>query len=359
MRAFLVAFFSSFAVTLLIIRYESLHRKFSSDCNQRGPQKFHTGVVSRIGGVSIVLGILTAIIARSLDSPFTNIEWAFFVCALPAFLIGFAEDITKKVSIKIRLLITAASALCAVYLLNCTISRMDVPGVDYLLSVPTLAVLFTIFAITGLSNAYNIIDGFNGLASMVGIITLITLAYISLKVGDNFLLFMSLIGVGAILGFFIWNYPRGLIFLGDGGAYLIGFWIATITILLVKSHAEISPWFALTVNGYPVLETVFTIYRRMIHQNKNPGQPDGMHLHSLIYRRLLKVKHFARNKMGMEANSRTAPYLWIMTFIIIIPAICWPESTWIMMSSFLLYILWYVWIYKKIVTFKIPKWVNF
>ena len=84
----------------------------------------------------------------------------------------------------------------------------------------------------GLPNAYNIIDGFN----------------------DPVLASTCLIVLGAIGGFFIWNYPRGLILLGDGGAYLIGFLIACLSILLVQRNPAVSPWLALLVNAHPILK---------------------------------------------------------------------------------------------------------
>ena len=160
---------------------------------------------------------------------------------------------------------------------------------------------------------------------------------------------------GAILGFFIWNYPQGLIFLGDGGAYLIGFWIAVLSIWLCARHPEVSPWFALLINGYPIMETLFTIYRRKIHQNKSPGAPDGIHFHTLIYRRILQAKHF---DSVLTANARTAPYLWILAGLSIAPASLWWQSTPILMGACALFIISYVWLYTKIVQFKTPSWMR-
>jgi UDP-N-acetylmuramyl pentapeptide phosphotransferase/UDP-N-acetylglucosamine-1-phosphate transferase len=215
--------------------------------------------------------------------------------------------------------------------------------------------VFTVFAMTGLANAYNIIDGFNGLASMVGIITLLALTYMGFILTDPLIMYLAIVMVGAIIGFFIWNYPRGLIFLGDGGAYLIGFWIASLSILLVSRHTEVSPWFALLVNAYPIMETIFTIYRRRIHQNKNPGLPDAIHFHTLIYRRLL-------NKHPQEevflSNARTAPYLWVLTGLSAIPAVLWWNQTQILMIACVLFIFSYVWIYRQIVRFKTPSWLQ-
>lgn len=104
-----------------------------------------------------------------------------------------------------------------------------------------ISIIFTIISITGLSNAYNIIDGFNGLASMVSIICLLAIGYIAFKTNDINLAAACLIVIGSIGGFFIWNYPKDLIFLGNGGAYLIGFLIASFSILLVLHNPNVSP----------------------------------------------------------------------------------------------------------------------
>lgn len=358
MYSLLAAFFSSFAATLLIIRFEHLHGHLSADEDFNGPQKFHKISVPRIGGISIAIGIFTATLLRLQNNPLNIPELGPLICTIPAFAIGLTEDLTKRVGVKTRLIVTAISALMAANYLDAQITHLDVPAVDYLLSIPGIALIFTIFAITGLSNAYNIIDGFNGLASMVGIITLLALAYLSYVVADTYLLSLSLMMVGAILGFFFWNYPRGLIFLGDGGAYLIGFWIATLSVLLVSRNSEVSPWFALMVNAYPILETIFTIYRRKFHQGRSPGHPDGIHFHSLIFRRILNPVDTNITSDWFNANSKTSPYLWLLCCLAIIPAVLFYESTLLLILFFVMFTISYLWIYKKIVTFQTPKWMR-
>ena len=358
MVSLLAAFFSSFIATLLIIRFKHLHGHFSGDSDLLGPQKFHTGSVPRIGGVSIAIGLLAAILVKLQSTNPHIVETTFLLCAIPAFAIGLMEDVTKKVGVRTRLLFTALAALLATHYLGVQITRLDIPGIDYLLSIPLLAIVFTVFAITGLANAYNIIDGFNGLSSMVGIITLLGLAYVSFVFGDVSILSLSLIMAATILGFFIWNYPRGLIFLGDGGAYLIGFWIALLSVLLVARHPEISPWFALLINAYPIFETLFTIYRRKIHQSKSPGLPDGIHLHTLIYRRILNPFSTKRQSDWFNANSKTAPYLWILSSFAIVPAILWWSSTPVLIVFTILFSISYVWLYKLIVCFRTPRWMH-
>ena len=359
MISLLSAFFSSFIATLLIIRFEHLHSHLSADSDLSGPQKFHKNAVPRIGGVSIALGVLIAILLKLQVQANSTIEITLLVCAIPVFAIGLTEDLTKKISVRMRLFFTAIGALMAINLLGIQITKLDIPGIDYLLGFSPIAIIFTVFAVTGLSNAYNIIDGFNGLSSMVGMITLMALGYMSYVLADPLMISLSFMMAAAILGFFVWNYPRGLIFLGDGGAYLIGFWIAIISIMLVSRHDNVSPWFALLVNGYPILETLFTIYRRKVHQGKSPGQPDGIHFHSLIFRRVLNSNHSGTKKADwFTDNAKTSPYLWVLTSFAIVPAILWWQSTPILIGFFALYILSYVWLYKRIVSFRTPAWMH-
>ncbi|MBT8631919.1 glycosyl transferase [Polynucleobacter paneuropaeus] len=355
MLGLIAAFLTSFVLTLLIIRFKHLHQHLSADADLSGPQKFHKVAVPRIGGISIACGLFAAVLTKTISLGPGHQGIILLICAIPTFAIGLTEDLTKKIGVKQRLLFTAVSAACFIYALGPKITSLDIPFFDLLFTIPFFGMLLTIFAITGLANAYNIIDGFNGLSSMVGIITLLALAYVAYLLGDITIIFLSLVMVGAILGFFIWNYPQGLIFLGDGGAYLIGFWIGALSVWLCFAHREISPWFALLINGYPIMETLFTIYRRRIHQNSNPGAPDGIHFHTLIYRRILQAKHF---DSALSANARTAPYLWILAGLSITPAVLWWQSTPILIEACALFVITYVWLYSKIVRFKTPSWMH-
>lgn len=354
----LIAFFTSFVATILIIRTQKLHGAMSADHNLDGPQKFHTRAVPRIGGLAIGMGIYLAIAFQVNNSLQLEPEIFLLFCSLPTFLIGLTEDLTKNISVRARLLFTAFSALLAVELLGAQIRSLDIPLIDYLFTLPLIPTIFTIFAITGLANAFNIIDGFNGLSSMVGIISLLALGYMGIQFNDSLIIFLSFTMAASILGFFIWNYPKGLVFLGDGGAYLIGFWIATLSVLIVCRHEEISPWFALMLNAYPIMETLFTIYRRKFHQGKNPGHPDGIHFHSLIFRRILNRTNVTNEIAWFTANAKTSPYLWVLSSLAVIPAIFFWNSTQILMGFLAIFTISYVWLYKRVVTFKTPGWMK-
>ncbi len=359
MNFLILSFLISLIVTLTLIRYQHLHEHISSDHDLSGPQKFHTKVVPRIGGIGIFFAILMtslcALFFFKLERGFLLLQ--VMVCALPAFLTGLLEDVTKMVGVKTRLITTAISAGLAGYFVNIWITNLQIPFIDELLTITAISMAFTIIAITGLANAYNIIDGFNGLASMVAMISLLAIGYIAFKVNDSTLASTCLIVIGGIAGFFVWNYPRGLIFLGDGGAYLIGFLIAVLSILLVKRNPTVSPWFALLINAYPIFETLFTIWRRRVHQGKNPGLPDGAHFHSLIYRRLIRWAevHEIKESASYSKNAKTSPYLWLLSSMATFPAIIWWDTTWVLQSFALLFCVSYVWVYNAVVKFKTPS----
>ena len=312
-----------------------------------------------LGGVSIACGLIAgAALSVIIKEPKTAPLLIMITCAIPVFGIGLAEDLTKMIGIRTRFFFTAISALAVSNFLNSYIGSLGLPVIDWLLLTPAISILFTCFAITGLANAYNIIDGFNGLASMVALISLTAISYVAILIGDPLIASLAFVMIGAIAGFFIWNYPKGLIFLGDGGSYLIGFWIATLSILIVSRHQDISPWFALMVNGYPVLETLFTIYRRKIHRGRNPGMPDAIHFHTLLFRRVLRPAQLNKNFDTYYANARTSPFLWILSGAAVTPAVIFRRNTLALMFSAAVFTITYLVIYKKIVRFKTPQWMH-
>jgi UDP-N-acetylmuramyl pentapeptide phosphotransferase/UDP-N-acetylglucosamine-1-phosphate transferase len=338
-----------------LVRYRHLHLSLSGDHDLDGPQKFHKEVTPRIGGLGIAAGFLSAMIVSGvLNPPIAKALGLIVLSALPIFALGMAEDLTKRVGVGARLVAAFISGALFLSLFDISAIRLDIPLFDSLNAYPAVAIFFLAFAIAGLSNAYNIIDGFNGLASMVGVIAAIAILYVAFKVQDPLIISLAFITIGSIVGFFLWNYPKGHIFLGDGGAYLIGFLIAIASILVVVRNPSVSPWFALMVNAYPIFETLFTIWRRALHRGRNPGLPDGAHFHSLIYRRLMRWVYQDGKTHQYLGNAKTSPYLWILSSLGVIPAILWWQSTSFLMASAVAFVVFYVHAYRTIVTFKVP-----
>lgn len=351
-----MGFFCSFFLCMFIIRYQHLHIQLTGD-GQLGPQKFHKQVVPRIGGLPIFVTMILIWTIQVSQIPELASELYLFLSALPVFIVGLVEDTTHKVGVKLRLLAAFISGILVYVLFDIKVTGIDIPWIDSIFQYDWIVIPITAFAIAGVANAYNIIDGFNGLASMVAAICLVAIATVAFRVQDMLIIQLCLLLIAPLLGFFIWNYPRGLIFLGDAGAYLIGFWTAILSILIVARHPNVSPWFALMVNAYPITETLFTIWRRSFHQGKNPGLPDAAHFHSLIYRRVIRWTTPNNEKAYFKSsrNASTSPYLWVLSSLGIFPAILFWDSTVYLMISAFLYVFFYVWCYWQIVTFKTPN----
>lgn len=361
MSLLLSAFLVSFVFTMAIVRYAKRLQRLAGDHDMSGPQKFHVRAVPRVGGLGIVLGIIAgaAVLAWRESAAAPWLAW-FLVCTLPAFLAGLAEDLTKTQSPRRRLFFTAVSAALAVWLVQAVITRTDIPGLDWVVGFPLGALLVTVFVVAGVANAVNIVDGFNGLASMCVVIMLGGLAYVAFAVDDRLIALLALVGVGAVLGFFVWNFPAGLVFLGDGGAYFLGIYVAELAILLLHRNPGVSPLFPLLLCIYPVFETLFSIYRKKYLRGVSPGVPDGVHLHMLVYKRLMRWAVGDRTAREMtRRNSMTAPYLWILCSMSVVPAIFWFDSTPILAAVGAVFGFTYVGLYWRIVRFRAPRWLVF
>lgn len=362
----IAAFAVTFLVTLGAIRLNLsdavAHRRFVEQRRAWIRQPNTLGLV-RSGGVGIALGIATSLAGRFLDqAPFASAAASFglllLLAALPVFLAGLTEDFLQGLPVWIRFLAALVSALAAGILLDAWVVRVDVPGIDVLLGYGTVSLVFTCVAVAGLTNAFNIIDGFNGLASGVATLILLGIAYIAFKVGDIPILAAALTAVGAIVGFMLLNFPRGLIYLGDGGAYLLGFWIAELLVLLVARNPAVSAWFPLLVCCYPVFETLFSIYRRVVLKRRHPGVPDVAHLHHLIYKRL--VRWLVGSNLPAPRNQRnalTSPYLWVITSIGVVPAVVFWQNRLMLAMGFVCFAGSYIYGYSRLARFRAPGWL--
>lgn len=359
MLLLLLAFAVSLAITLSMVHRARTGTHRIQDHDLSGPQKLHATPVPRVGGIGIVSGVAAGTAFMFLrDIQLGPLAPLLLLCAIPAFASGLTEDLTKTQSPRRRLFFTAVSATLAVLLIEGAIDRTDIPGLDWLVGFPIAAGVVTVFVVTGVANSLNIIDGLNGLASMCAVLMLVSIGYVAFQVGDWQVMYMAVIGAGAVLGFFVWNYPSGMIFLGDGGAYFVGFYVAELAILLLHRNPQVSPMFPLLVCIYPVFETVFSIYRRVVLRSQPAGAPDGIHLHSLIYRRFMRwaVGKTSRRSLARR-NSMASPYLWMLCMLAVVPAMLFWDSTPLLATFIVVFAGVYTALYRQIVRFRAPRWL--
>lgn len=301
----LIACLVTFVIGALIILTQRWHGRWTHD-EHDGIQKFHSQPTPRIGGLAIVAGAFIS--GFVIDAELKALVSPLLISGLIPFFFGFREDITKKVSVRDRLLATMAGAVAAMMLTGIYLNHLDMPSLDWLMEWWPIGALVTIVAISGVTNAINILDGFNGLASGTAAIIFSFFAWMAYQANDMLLASLCLMLSSTLLGFMLLNYPFGKIFLGDAGAYFVGFLVAWIALLLPMRNDEISPWASLLACAYPVVEVLYSMYRRMRAKLK-AGEPDNLHLHTLIKTRLVR-RHFV-DLPTWAKNAMVAPTIWL------------------------------------------------
>jgi UDP-N-acetylmuramyl pentapeptide phosphotransferase/UDP-N-acetylglucosamine-1-phosphate transferase len=339
-------FVSTFAMCVMLVITKRWHGELTMDFTD-GVQKFHTSPTPRVGGIPIVLGLIVAWAKAPEDTK--HMLTPILFAGMPAFIFGVAEDITKRVGVMQRLLATMASGLLAWWLTDYAISRVDVWGVDWVMRFTVVSVLFTAFAVGGVANAVNIIDGFNGLASTMSSLAFMGYSMMAWQLGDSTLAGVSLVLAACVWGFFWVNWPLGKIFLGDGGSYFVGFALAWIAVMLIERNPSVSVFAVLLVCSHPVIEVLFSIFRRRI-KKLHPGHPDRLHFHSLIKQRY--VRRWFGGFSNAVRNSITGVFVGFMTLTAIVLANLLHDNVGLSLAAFFALGLGYVTIYARMVRFR-------
>ncbi len=336
----------AFLVAVMLVMTQHWHGHLSMD-SIYGVQKFHTEPTPRVGGLALGSGVLAGLALAPPGPPY--LLGPLLLAGTPAFAFGLVEDLTKGVSVRTRLLATMACGVLGWFITGQSITDANVPGLDWLLGFTVLSVAFTAFAVGGIANAINIIDGFNGLSAGTVIVILGGFCIMAAGQGDADLARVSLILAAAMLGFGLVNWPLGKIFLGDGGAYFIGFAIAWMAVLLLARHPGVSAWAPMLACGYPILEVFFSIARRR-RRGRSPGDADRMHLHSLVKRRVVRalLPHASR----LVRNSVTGAIMWVAALLPAAIAVSWSTRTPVLVLGFAACALLYSVVYTRLTQFR-------
>jgi UDP-N-acetylmuramyl pentapeptide phosphotransferase/UDP-N-acetylglucosamine-1-phosphate transferase len=338
-----VAFLVSFFLCMAVVLTKRWHGAFSMDTIV-GIQKFHSTPTPRIGGIPIVLALVIACGESSAE--IQTLLAPILFAGMPAFLFGIAEDLTKQIGVVQRLLATMASGLLAWWMTDYSLSRLDLWGVDLLMQFTLFSVMFTAFAVGGVANSINIIDGFNGYASLTCTIAFIGFGLIAFQVGDQNLALVSLILAASVWGFFWVNWPFGKLFLGDGGAYFMGFALAWIAVLLIERNPSVSAFSALVICILPITEVLFSIFRRTV-RNDHPGKPDSLHFHSLLQRRY--VCRWFGKRSNLTINSLVGILMGLMSLASALMANLIYDTTVYCVTTSLLFVTGYVAVFARMV----------
>jgi UDP-N-acetylmuramyl pentapeptide phosphotransferase/UDP-N-acetylglucosamine-1-phosphate transferase len=359
MRFLVLPFLVSVLFTFVVLRLFGGHVLWSNHSSLNDPQALHAHPVPRLGSIGIALALAFGVLQIIWTAPYlAGPQLQLLGAAVAAASIGLTEDLTGSVTVRMRLGWVTVAAILASLIDGVRVQHTELAWLDLLLAHSWLAsVLLTAFIITGLTNAFNIIDGLNGLASACAMIILAAIGYVAFLVGDLWVAAFAAVSLGAVAGFFIWNYPGGFIFLGDGGAYLCGFVVCVLGLLLLsRNPGEVSPMFPLLLCIYPIAETCFSVYRRGL-KSKPVSRPDRGHLHSLLFRRLDSRLGRKLGSSERRRNSVTTPYLWALCLGSVVPAVFMYDNFWALVVSIFTFVIVYLVLYRSIVRFRAPKWL--
>lgn len=244
-------------------------------------QAMHKFSTPRTGGLAII-SALTISLGLSGHSVGSDIAWALAAAAV-VFFVGLKKDLFQDVSPMTRFLAIFASAGLALLMSSTIINRLDFLGEEYLLSFSALSILITLIWSAGTCHALNQINGLNGLSSGYTMIAAAALAYMAFEAGYHDIVLVSSTLIASILGFWVFNWPYGKIFLGASGAYALGHILAWLGIFMIARGPDVSPLAVFLIFFWPVADTVFTMVRRLIYR-RTVSQPDRFHSHRIIVR---------------------------------------------------------------------------
>src|SRR5205809_1102673 len=231
--------------------------------------------------------------------------WLVGVACLAMFGLGLWDDLRPIVA-KRKLLgqVLIASIVCC---FGIGIMSFKIPFSGQIISLGSWGVLLTILWLVSMTNLINLIDGVDGLAGGICLMLMALLAYVGHQNGNFELLASGM--AGALLGFLWFNFPPARIYLGDGGAYFLGFQIGLLALL--SSHkgtvaaALVAPLFVLAL---PIVDMLLVIMRRGL-RGLPLFRPDRQHIHH----RLLAMG-FSRKKAVLSIYALTLVFL-LMGFL--------------------------------------------
>lgn len=246
----------------------------------------HTGVIPRIGGAGLMAGFTliywSAYWILDRDGVDSVLHFGLFGGALAAFTLGFVDDfrpLGAKVKLLLQILIGVGAYQCGLSIEKITLPLTDVP-----LDLGHLSLALTIFWFVAMMNLINLIDGLDGLAGGIGLMLMALLAFLAFNNNAHFSAIVAIGMVGAILGFLFHNFPPAKVYMGDSGAYLIGFTIAALSLLNSQKGtvvaALVAPVLALAL---PIADVSFAMLRRALH-GLPLFRPDRNHIHHKLIR---------------------------------------------------------------------------
>jgi UDP-GlcNAc:undecaprenyl-phosphate GlcNAc-1-phosphate transferase len=267
--------------------------------NPNAAHKSHKKAVPYLGGVAIIIGIISISYSTSLISNFTSTTFWLATSVLgPALLLGLIGlwDDLKNLKPLPRFIAQTVAGLftAAVLILGNNVGN------------PTGSQIFdsiiTVIWVVGICNSINFFDNLDGGAAGTVAISSIALAILALN-GDQFLIAaLSTVTAGATLGFLVWNKSPAKIYMGDAGALFLGVLLATLTVRFEpNTQTQIGSYLIpILLLAIPILDTTVAVLSR-VRRHLSPFQGGQDHLSHRLIRAGLSRKQAAFSLWSLSA----------------------------------------------------------
>jgi len=288
----LLAAICAFAISYLMTpQVKRFAEKVGAIDVPKDERRIHNHPIPRMGGLAIFLGfVLATLIFVDMSTPVMGL----LVGAVIIAVMGAVDDIVALnawVKLAFQILAAVVAVRCGI-VIDAVSNPIFISDVNTL-SVGSLAIPLTVLWIVGCTNAVNLIDGLDGLAVGVSAISSLTMMTVAVFVaGPDVVLILAALS-GACLGFMPYNMNPAKIFMGDVGSQLLGFVLATASIMgLFKMHALITFFVPIMAMAVPLADTAFAFIRRIL-KGQSPFHADKGHFHHRLLALGLNQKQVA------------------------------------------------------------------
>ena len=274
--ALVIAFVISFIATPLVKNFAVKVGAIDIPDKKR---HIHSHPIPRMGGLAIFLGFLLSVLLFANITPQVR---GILLGAILIVVVGAIDDV-MNLNAWLKFCVQIVAAVIAVLsgvIINVVSNPLLITG-EQAITVGILAVPVTILWIVGVTNSVNLIDGLDGLACGVSAIASLSMLVVSMLVSDansNVAVILAAL-CGGCLGFIPYNLNPAKIFMGDTGALLLGYILATASVIgMFKFYAIVTFILPVLALAVPLSDTIFAFTRRILH-GQSPFHADRGHFH--------------------------------------------------------------------------------
>lgn len=295
----ILVFATALAVSVIatpVVRNFAVRRRIGNKPNGRDTR---TDAIPHLGGIALFLGVAAAMSVALIGSDSFTVNAALLVRAAPAVLLivilGLVDD-TRSLPARRKLafqLLASASVVAIGFRLFTGMWVFDAVSVSLL--------LVSLVFIVGMLSSVNLVDGHDGLAAGVAMLSAVAFGVMAAMMGLPEVVMLALAIGGACLGFLVFNFPPGRIYMGDTGSMLLGLLLSLAACLVSMRAPGVNTFAAVCLAlGVPLLDTMLAIARRVVLRSPLFGA-DRLHMHHVLRDAGLSPRRTLLVLYGMQA----------------------------------------------------------